>query len=128
MGVRSEGWLRWSFVQGVCAVPCFCSQHTVCAPALQKWQLGFLVFLNLLSRMCSNFTCTQLSLIVSLYLAAIQERFVQVQALQQRVPDPSLSQDDRKSRLINSSQTSHHLPMPLNLGLPTPGLNPEGDE
>ena len=87
--------LWWWCVQGACAIPCFCSWPLLLLWALQKWQLGFLVSLYLLSRICPNCAaCSQFqSHIVSLYFVA-QERFVQVQVLQQRVPDPSLSPGD----------------------------------
>ena len=39
--------LWWCGVQGACPVPCFCSWHLFLLLALQKWQLGFLVFLYL---------------------------------------------------------------------------------
>ena len=54
---RLEGWLRWYWVQGAHAVPCFLLW------ALQKWQLGFLGSLYLLSRICPNCKCTQLFLV-----------------------------------------------------------------
>lgn len=52
-GVGLEWWLSWfahpfpGHVQRVCPVLCFGSQLPAFAPALQKWPLGFLVFLHL---------------------------------------------------------------------------------
>ena len=55
--------LRWCCMQGTFAVPYFFSRPLVLRPALQKWLLGFLVSLYLLSRICPNCTCTQLFLV-----------------------------------------------------------------
>ena len=52
--------LRWHCVQGPGTVPCFSSwPPAFLLQALQKWQVGFLVPLYLLSVICSNCTCTQ---------------------------------------------------------------------
>ena len=62
-------------------------------PALQKWHLSSLVFLYLSSRICPNCACT-----VAFHprwflcILLLQERCVQVQVLQQRVPGPSPAQ------------------------------------
>ena len=59
-GVRPEGWSAHPLVV-LCAV---CMHSTLLLlPTPQKWQLGFLVFLYLLSRNCPSCTCTQLFLV-----------------------------------------------------------------
>lgn len=63
--------------------------------ALQKWQLGFLVFLFLVRNLPQLRTHSVISSpLPFLCMLLPQEVFVQVQALQQRVlvPGPSLSQ------------------------------------
>ena len=58
---------------------------------LREWQMGFLVGLYLLSRICPNYTCMQLFLAPYSFFAFCWGRFVEVQALhhlQQRVRDP----------------------------------------
>ena len=69
--------------------------------ALQKWQLGFLVSLYLLPRICPSCVhAVSFSPIRFLCILLLQERVVQVQVLQPRVPDPSLSHQDDGSVLL----------------------------
>ena len=90
-GVGPEGWLR-CFAHplggGVCRghaqYPAFAPDPLHLLQALQKWQLGFLVSLYLLSRICPNYSCVQLLLVpYSFFVFCSLRRGVQVQALQQ---------------------------------------------
>ena len=77
--------LWWWWVQRARSVPCFCSQHRVFAPgSLEVADMGFVVSLYLLLRICSN--CCMYVVIFSpiqfLYILLLKERFVQVQALE----------------------------------------------
>ena len=98
-GAWLEAWARWCahpFGGGVCRGP---AQYLAFAPDLcfcsGLFRSGSWVFWSLCI-FCPEFAptvraCSQFwSHIVSLYFVA-QERFVQVQVLQQRVPNPSLS-------------------------------------
>ena len=59
-GVGLEGWLRW-FAHPLVRVSCRGRGSTLLLlQALQKWQLGFLVSLYVLSRICPNCACRQL--------------------------------------------------------------------
>ena len=77
----------WCCVQGSCAVPCFCSQHPVF--------VGLLVFLYLVVHnlpqlhMHSDTFSPLWFLCIDILL--LEEMFVHVQALQQRLLGPSLS-------------------------------------
>ena len=69
-GVGPEAGLRWSAhpsggveCRGHAQYPAFAPNAWFLLPALQKWQLGFLVFVYLLSRICPNCACTQLFLV-----------------------------------------------------------------
>ena len=86
--------LWWCCVQGACAGPCFFSQPPAFAPSSSEVALGLFWFLFiLLSRICPDWACTQLFLVPYKFLCILllEEMFVQVQALQQKVPGPSLS-------------------------------------
>ena len=65
--VRLEVWLKWFahplggvVCRGHAQYPAFASHSVLLFLALQKCQLGFLVSLYLLPRICSNCACTQL--------------------------------------------------------------------
>ena len=99
-----EAWLRWSAhpLGGVCRAhaqyPAFAPDTQFLLPALQKWQLGFL-FLAFLYLIVRNLPRLGLHAVIFpplqfLYDLLLEETFVQVQALQQRVPGPSLSQKE----------------------------------
>lgn len=89
--VRLEGWLRWSACPLDGAVCRDHAQDPVFAPNTSKVAVDYFgLFVSCsqfapTAHMCSYFQ----SLIVSLILL-LEETFVQVQALQQRVPGPSL--------------------------------------
>ena len=89
--------LWWCGVQGPCPVPCFCFR------LFRSGSWGFLVFLHLWGffglfvSFIQNLPPTAhhtviFSPIMFLCILLLEETFVQVQALQQRVPGPSLSQ------------------------------------
>ena len=72
----------------------FCSWHSFWLQALQKFQLRFflggVLFVSFGSRICPNYTCTvTFSLISFLCILLLEQRCVQVPALQQRVPGSS---------------------------------------
>ena len=98
--VELEGWLR-CFAHPSGGVVCRGhAQYRAFAPnvlflvqALQRWQLRFLVFCIFLSIICPNCACTQLFFVPYSFFVFCCSRFVQMQALQQRVPGPSPSQD-----------------------------------
>ena len=59
----------WCWVQGVCAVPCFCSWHSVYAPGSSKLSVGFFGLSEFWgSRIWSNCTCMQLFLVLYIYI------------------------------------------------------------
>ena len=77
--------LRWWCVQGACVqYPAFAPDALLLFQALQKWQLGFLVSLYLLSRICPNCQARSYfqSHTVFFVFFLLEERCVQVQALQ----------------------------------------------
>ena len=82
-GVGPEAGLKW-FAHPFGGVVCRGhAQYPALLPALQEWRLGFLVSLYLVvQNLPPKFLCI---------LELEEETFVQVQALQQRVPGPSLS-------------------------------------
>ena len=66
---------------------------------LQKWQLGFSVSLHLLLRICPNCACTVIfSPVWFLCILLLEETFVQLQALWQRVSGTSLSHHQQHLR------------------------------
>ena len=89
-GVRSEGWLRWS------AQPfggAECRGHAQCpafAPSSSEVAVGFLVFLYLVVHNLPQLDMHTVifSPLWFLCILLLEETFVQVQALQQRVPGP----------------------------------------
>ena len=98
--------LRWQCVQGACAVPCFCSQipaFTSCSSKVAVRSSGLFVSfvqnLPQLSKYSVIFSPLQF-----LCILLLEDRFVQVHALQQKVPGPSLSQqnDPVRHRLLTS--------------------------
>ena len=100
-GVGPEGRLRGSahpLGGGVCRGhaqdPAFAPDPLFLLPVLQKWQVGFLV--SLLS-FAPNFPQLHMRAVIFsplqfLCVLSVEERCVHVQALQQRVQGPSLSQ------------------------------------
>ena len=68
-------------------------QYPGFAPDTSELEVGFGALLYLVHKLSELLTVIFQSLIVSLYLL-LEEMFVQVQTLQQRVPDPSLSPQD----------------------------------
>ena len=78
----------------MCALLCFCFQPLFLLPALQKWQLGILVFLLLVVHNLSqlHMYIVIFSPLQFLCIWLLQETYVQTEALQQRVPSSSLSQ------------------------------------
>ena len=90
--------LWWCCVQGACPVPCFCSQ------ILRSGSWVSLVFLYLVVHNLPNCACTHMQLFLVSYsflcVLLISETFVQVQALQQMVPGPSLSHKHQRAGLL----------------------------
>ena len=92
-GVGPEAWLRWfahPFGGAVCRGFCFLL-FLLLLLALQKWQLGFfgglfLSFVQNLPQLCMH--AVIFSPLWFLCILLFEERVVQVQALQQRVPGP----------------------------------------
>ena len=84
-GIRPEGWLEWCAHLLGGAVYRDHLQCPALLPMPQKGQLGFWSFCILLFSVSHNCTYTRLFIMSCILL---QETFVQVQALQQRVPDP----------------------------------------
>ena len=87
--------LRWCFVQGACAVPCFCSWPPAFAPGSSKGAVGFFgLFLSFVQNLpqhahsCPNMQCCPnmhtviFSPIQFLCILLLEERCVQGQALQ----------------------------------------------
>ena len=99
-GDEVEGWLRW-FTHPLSGI--MCKGHAQCpdfAPetqflllAPQKWQLGPFVFVSLGPEFATNAHAhCYFSPIQFLCILYLEERCVQVPALQHRVPGPSLAQ------------------------------------
>ena len=100
---RVGGWLRWSdsplavLSAGRMRSLWVLGETLFLLPALQKWPwvaravVGVLI-ICILSIICPNCSCRQLFLVsYSLFVFSCLRKFVQVQALQQRVPGSSLS-------------------------------------
>ena len=97
-GVGLERWLRWSahplggaVCRGHAQYPAFPPKPPLFLLAPQKWPLVFLVFFvhnYLLSIICYNCTCKQVFLVPYNLFVFCCRMFVQVQALQQKVPGP----------------------------------------
>ena len=88
-------------MQGARAVPAFAPDTLFLLQALQKWQLGFLVSLYLLGPEFAPTVHARSYFLVpcSFSVLLLEERCVQVQALQQRVSGPSLSQTNPNDNL-----------------------------
>ena len=98
--------LRWQYVQGACAVPCFCSQIPAFASCSSKVAVRssglFVSFVQNLPQLSEHSVI--FSPLQFLCILLLEDRFVQVQALQEKVPGPSLSQqnDPVRQRLLTS--------------------------
>ena len=92
-GVRLAGWLRWSAHPFVVLCAGGMRSALLLLLALQKWQLVFLVFLYLVIHNLPQLHMHTVifSPVWFLCILVLKETFAQVQALQQKVPDPSLS-------------------------------------
>ena len=87
--------------RGHAQYPAFVPNTLLLLKALQKWLLGFLVSLYLLSRIYPNCTDTIIfSSIQFLCTLLLEERCVQVQALQQRLPSWPVSVGQRPEARI----------------------------
>ena len=85
--------LKWWCVQGACIILFFCFRHPVFVPGSSKVAVGFFgLFVSLGSRICPNCAYTHSFLVPYsfLYILLLEERCVQVETLQQRVPGLSL--------------------------------------
>lgn len=89
-------------MQGTCALLCFCFQPLLLLPALQEWQLGILVFLLLVVHNLSQLHMYTVifSPLQFLCIWLLYKTYVQTEALQQRVPSSSLSQQPFMEHLI----------------------------
>ena len=67
--------LWWCYVQGPCAVPCFCSQHPAFSAGSSEVAVGFCILLSIICSVCIQlfFSPTK---IVSLYFVAQDHREV----------------------------------------------------
>ena len=83
----------WCYgMQRACTVPPFCYLILLLVPVfippVQKWQSGFWCFC-ILFLTCPNYTCT---VVFSTFqfpgFVLLEEKFIQVQALQKRIPSP----------------------------------------
>ena len=89
--VRARGWLGWS------AHPLggtVCRRHArfpPCAPGSSSWllEVGFLVFLYLVHKLPREAVHAVIFSPLLLPILLLEERFVQIQALQRRVPGPT---------------------------------------
>ena len=95
--------LRWCCMQGACPVPRFCFPFSAFVPGSSKVSVGFpglfVSFAQNLLQLCMHRVIFSPMLFLCILL--LEERCVQMQALQQRVPGPSLSQSPlRDSTLI----------------------------
>ena len=88
--------LWWWPVQGACAVPFFCSQHPVFCSWLFRHGIGFFRSLHLLVQSLPEMHMHTdiFSPVQFLCILLLEERCVQGQVLWQRVPGPSLSQEE----------------------------------
>ena len=80
-GVRTEGWLRCfahplggAVCSGHAQRPAFAPDPLLLLQALQKWQLGFVVSVYLLSRICPNCACKQLFLVLYSFFVFCRSR------------------------------------------------------
>ena len=88
-----EGWLGWS-VHPIGGAVCRGGKHStlLLLLALQKWQLGFSLFVSFVQNLPGLCILTVIfSPLEFLCVLLPEQTFVQVQALQQRVPGPSRS-------------------------------------
>ena len=101
--------LRWRSMQGACAVPCFCSLSPVLKSGSRKKVVvgvfGFSVSLGL--ECAPNVHASIFSPIQFLCVLLLEDRCVQVQALQQRVPGPSLSQREGRSQGVAGGEGAY---------------------
>ena len=113
--------LRWCWVQGACSVPCFCSPHPVFAPGSSKLAVGFFWSLCIFCpEFAPNYHAVIFSPIQFLCILLLEERCVQVQALQHCSKGPQVPACLKPSSAVvwSNALNSHYLSRSgiLNLG------------